>query len=166
MNLHARGLPPWVEGVDDMANRIIATRGTRRAEKLWSHCFINGERSSIRVLLVPTTSRGPSAEIPTSSPRGSGTRHPLAPYCGCGPWVSQAPHNPSEALSQNMLVQTRVINYYGSSRKAISTAVEQMAKMHAHSVTLLTADNHDLRRLWLHREYIRSSERLLRRSSY
>ena len=40
LDLDTRGFPPRVEEVDDMANNILSTRGTRRAGKLWAHRFI------------------------------------------------------------------------------------------------------------------------------
>ena len=78
-----------------------------------------------------------------------GRQHPLAPVANADPWVSQTPHNPTEALSQSTLVKTRINNYQGSSPTPIFTAVKQMAKgleAIAHSVTLLTAENHNLRK--------------------
>ena len=63
--------------------------------------------------------------------------------------VSQTPRNPTEAISQSMLVQNQINDHQGSSPTAIFTAVNQMAKgleTIAHSVTLLTADNHNLRK--------------------
>ena len=62
LDLDTRGFPPRVEDVDDMANYILSSRGTRRAGELRSS---SGVRSSRRVFLMATTPRGPSAKIPT-----------------------------------------------------------------------------------------------------
>jgi hypothetical protein len=62
------------------------------------------------------------------------------------PWVSQTPHNPTQALS---LVKGRISVHQGSSPTQIFSAIKQMAKgieAIAHSVTLLTAENHNLRK--------------------
>ena len=72
-----------------------------------------------------------------------------APPADTDPWVSQTPHNPTEAISQSELVQTRISGHQGSSPTPIFNAVTQMAKgmeAMAHSVTLLTAENHTLRK--------------------
>ena len=64
-------------------------------------------------------------------------------------WVSQTPRNPTEALSQSTLVKKRISDHQGSSPTSIFSAVKQMAKgieRMAHSVTLLTAENQDVRK--------------------
>ena len=64
-------------------------------------------------------------------------------------WDSQTPRNPTEAISQSTLVRNRISHHQGSSPTQIFTAVKQMAKgmeTMAHSVTLLTAENRDLRK--------------------
>lgn len=64
-------------------------------------------------------------------------------------WTSQTPRNPIEALSQSKFVETRISKHQGSSPTRIFEAVGQMAKgmtTLAHSVTLLTGENHSLRK--------------------
>lgn len=65
------------------------------------------------------------------------------------PWVSQTPHNPTEAISQSTLVKERISGHQGSSPTPIFSAVHHLAKgveTLAHSVTLLTSENHNLRK--------------------
>lgn len=65
------------------------------------------------------------------------------------PWVSQTPYNPTEAISQSELVKSRISCHQGSSPTPIFSAVRQMGKgieAMAHSVTLLTAENHTLQK--------------------
>ena len=40
MDLDARGFPPSLEDVRVMADRILASRGTRRVGKQWPHRFV------------------------------------------------------------------------------------------------------------------------------
>ena len=64
-------------------------------------------------------------------------------------WVSQTPHNPTEAISQSELVKSRISGHQGSSPTPIFSAVKQMAKGlegMAHTVTLLTEENRMLRK--------------------
>lgn len=64
------------------------------------------------------------------------------------PWVSQTPHNPTEALSQTTLVKNRIARYQGSSPTPIFETVASLAKgteLLAHEVTLLSAEIHSLR---------------------
>ena len=64
-------------------------------------------------------------------------------------WVSQTPHNPIEAVSQTEFVRNKIAGHQRSSPTPIFDAVTQLAKgvaTLAHSVTLLTADNHSLRK--------------------
>jgi hypothetical protein len=71
------------------------------------------------------------------------------PEANADPWVSQTPHNPTEALSQSTLVKDRISGHQGSSPAPIFSAVKQLAKgveTLAHSVTLLTSENHNLRK--------------------
>ena len=71
------------------------------------------------------------------------------PLADADRWVSQMPHSPTEALSQTKLVRTRISGHQGSSPTPIFEAVKQMAKgMEAmvHSMTLVTAENHNLRK--------------------
>lgn len=78
-------------------------------------------------LRTPTPTRSPAAEA--------------------DPWVSQTPHNPTEAISQSELVRSQISGHQGSSPTPIFSAVRQMAKgleAMAHSVTLLTAENRSL----------------------
>jgi hypothetical protein len=78
------------------------------------------------------------------------TPSPTGPPDGdTNPWVSQTPRNPTEAISQSELVKSQISDHQGSSPTPIFSAVKQMAKgmeAMAHSVTLLTAENHALRK--------------------
>ena len=40
IDLDARGFPLRLEGVEDMANHILASRQNRRVGKLWAHRFV------------------------------------------------------------------------------------------------------------------------------
>ena len=65
------------------------------------------------------------------------------------PWVSQTPHNPTDALLQTTLVKSRITYYQGSSPTPIFTTVAALAKgteILAYEVTLLTAENRSLRK--------------------
>ena len=56
------------------------------------------------------------------------------------PWVSQTPHNPTEAISQSKYVQDRISRHQGSSPTQFFPAVTKLAKgteAIAHEVTLL-----------------------------
>jgi hypothetical protein len=64
-------------------------------------------------------------------------------------WVSQIPHNPTEAILQSTLVKTQISGHQGSSPTPIFSAVKQMVKgieVLAHSVTLLSTENHTLQK--------------------
>jgi hypothetical protein len=64
-------------------------------------------------------------------------------------WVSQTPHNPTEALSQSELVKKRINSHQGSSPTRLFSAVKQLAKgieTIAHQNTLLMTEVHDLRK--------------------
>lgn len=64
------------------------------------------------------------------------------------PWVSQTPHNPTEAICQSTLVKTRINGHQGSSPTPIFDAVKQLAKgmdALAHKHTLLEAEVRSLR---------------------
>ena len=59
------------------------------------------------------------------------------------PWVSQTPHNPTEALSQTTLVKNRIARHQGSSPTPIFETVALLAKgteLLAHEATLLSAE--------------------------
>ena len=71
------------------------------------------------------------------------------PGVDANPWVSQTPHNPTETLSQTILVKTRISGHQGSSPTQIFQAVEQLTKgveEMAHMMTLLKAETHNLRK--------------------
>ncbi|ELQ41143.1 hypothetical protein OOU_Y34scaffold00300g4 [Pyricularia oryzae Y34] len=64
-------------------------------------------------------------------------------------WVSQTPHNPTEAICQSTLVKTRISRHQNSSPSPIFEAVKQLAKgleSIAHRTTLLEAENRSLRK--------------------
>jgi hypothetical protein len=55
-------------------------------------------------------------------------------------WVSQTPHNPTEAISQSKYVRDRISKHQGSSPTRIFSAITQLAKgteLIAHEMTLL-----------------------------
>jgi len=71
------------------------------------------------------------------------------PSIDVDPWVSQTPHNPTDALSQTTLVKNRIARHQGSSPTPIFQTVAALAKgteILAHEVTLLTAEIRTLRR--------------------
>jgi hypothetical protein len=77
------------------------------------------------------------------------TPTPGPPSSTTGPWVSQTPQNPTEAVAQSELIKNRIARHQGSSPTPILTAVDQLAKgtqALAHSVTLLTAEVCTLRK--------------------
>ena len=70
------------------------------------------------------------------------------PSADTDPWVSQTPHNPTEALSQTTLVKDRIACHQGSSPTPIFETVASLAKgteRLAHEVTLLSAEVRTLR---------------------
>ena len=71
------------------------------------------------------------------------------PRINTNPWVSQTPHNPTEALSQTTFVKSRIREHQGSSPTPIFQAVKHMAKgmeAMAHEMTLMKEENHNLRK--------------------
>jgi hypothetical protein len=63
-------------------------------------------------------------------------------------WISQTPHNPTEALSQTTLVKNRIACHQGSSPTPIFKTVAALAKgteLLAHENTLLAAEVRMLR---------------------
>jgi len=71
------------------------------------------------------------------------------PFADADPWVSQTPHNPTDALSQTTLVKDRIALHQGSSPTpifAIVTALAKGTELLAHQVTLLTAETCTLRK--------------------
>jgi hypothetical protein len=64
------------------------------------------------------------------------------------PWVSQTPHNPTEALSQSTLVRNRMARHQGSSPTPLFQTITSLAKgteRLAHENTLLAAEVRTLR---------------------
>jgi hypothetical protein len=73
---------------------------------------------------------------------------PRLPSVDEDPWVSQTPHNPTEALSQTTLVKGCIARHQGSSPMPIFKTVASLAKgteLLAHEVTLLQAEIRSLR---------------------
>jgi len=63
-------------------------------------------------------------------------------------WVSQTPHNPTEALSQTTLVRDRIARHQGSSPTPLFQTVASLAKgteRLAHELTLVNAELRTLR---------------------
>jgi hypothetical protein len=74
---------------------------------------------------------------------------PGTPPAAVDAWVSQTPHNPTEAVSQSTFIKSRIASHQRSSPTPIYTAVDQLAKgtqALAHSVTLLSAQVLSLQR--------------------
>ncbi len=70
------------------------------------------------------------------------------PLANTDSWVSQTPHNPTDALSQTTLVKNRIARHQGSSPTPIFQTVAALAKgteILAHENTLLIAENRTLR---------------------
>jgi hypothetical protein len=64
------------------------------------------------------------------------------------PWVSQTPHNSTQAVSQSTLIKDRISRHEGSSPTPILAAVDRLEKgtqSLAHAVTLLTQETNSLR---------------------
>jgi hypothetical protein len=71
------------------------------------------------------------------------------PSTTANPWVSQTPHNPTDALSQTTLVKNRIARHQGSSPTPIFETVATLAKgieLLAHEMTLLSAEVYTLRK--------------------
>ena len=77
------------------------------------------------------------------------TLTPTGPPCvDADPWVSQTPHNTTDALSQTTLVKDRIAQHQGSSPTPIFATVALLAKgteILAHELTLLSAEVRTLR---------------------
>jgi len=70
------------------------------------------------------------------------------PSVDANPWVSQTPHNPTEALSQTTLVRDRIARHQGSSPTPLFQTVASLAKgteRLAHELTLVNAELRTLR---------------------
>jgi hypothetical protein len=64
---------------------------------------------------------------------------PGSPATTTGPWISQTPHNPTEAVPQTTLIKDRIARHHSNSPTPIYEAVDQLTKgtqALAHSVTL------------------------------
>jgi hypothetical protein len=64
------------------------------------------------------------------------------------PWVSQTPHNPTEASSQSEFIKSRISRHQGSSPTSILHAVDQFAKGTQgimHQIASLRSENQILR---------------------
>ena len=74
---------------------------------------------------------------------------PSPPSTVAEPWVSQTPHNPTDALLQTTLVKDHIARHQGSSPTPIFNTVAALAKgteILAHEVTLLSAEIRTLRK--------------------
>lgn len=69
------------------------------------------------------------------------------PSADADPWVSQTPHNPTEALSQTTLVRDRIARHQGSSPTSPFQTVASLAKGTKHLAHELTLVNAELRTL-------------------
>ena len=70
------------------------------------------------------------------------------PSADADPWVSQTPHNATDALSQTTLVKDRIAQHQGSSPTPIFATVASLAKgteILAHELTLVSAEVRTLR---------------------
>jgi hypothetical protein len=84
----------------------------------------------------------PDVKLRTPTPTGP-------PSTDADPWVSQTPHNPTDALSQTTLVKDRIARHQGSSPMPIFAIVTTLAKgteILAHKNTLLLAELRNLRK--------------------
>jgi len=73
---------------------------------------------------------------------------PESPSAAAAPWVTQTPHNPTEAISQATLVNNSIDNHQGSSPTPILASTKQMVKgtmKMAHEMTLMSAELRNLR---------------------
>jgi hypothetical protein len=71
------------------------------------------------------------------------------PSTDADPWVSQTPHNPTDALQQSTLVRNRIVSHQGSSPTQLFSTINALAKgteILAHKNTLLTAEIRTLRK--------------------
>jgi hypothetical protein len=71
------------------------------------------------------------------------------PSADTDPWISQTPHNPTDALSQTTLVKNRIARHQGSSPTPIFETVAALAKgteLLAHELTLVHAEVRTLRK--------------------
>ncbi|KAF7914288.1 uncharacterized protein EAF01_000694 [Botrytis porri] len=76
-------------------------------------------------------------------------RTPTPPSFDLDQWISQTPHNPTEALSQSILVKSRITRHQSSSPTPIFETVLALAKgteRLAHENTLLNAEIRTLRK--------------------
>jgi hypothetical protein len=70
------------------------------------------------------------------------------PFADADSWVSQTPHNPTEALSQTTLVRDRIARHQGSSPTPLFETVTALAKgteRLAHELTVVNAELRTLR---------------------
>jgi len=73
----------------------------------------------------------------------------ITPSADINLWVSQTPHNPTDALLQTTLVKNRIARHQGSSPTPIFQTVAALAKgteLLAHEMTLLSAEVRTLRK--------------------
>lgn len=96
--------------------------------------------------LVPHDPQAVISKLDIKLRTPSPTRPPPA---DADPWVSQTPHNPTQALSQTDFVKRKIAGHQGSSPTPIFAAVGHLAKGMeelAHQNTLLLAECHTHRR--------------------
>lgn len=141
IDLDSRGFPPRIDGVEDMANLLLATRHAKRVGKHWPYRFVQRRpelktRFSRSYDFQRALCEDPSnLDIRLRTPTPTGPSLPET-----DPWVSQTPHNPTEAISQSKYVQDRISRHQGSSPTQFFPAVTKLAKgteAIAHEVTLL-----------------------------
>lgn len=100
-----------------MANYILKSRGARRVGKLWRHRFLkrypqlktrlNRVYELLRALcedpeLLGTLFRLVDVKLRTLKPTSP-------PSADTNPWVSQTPHNPTDALQQTTLDKNHIL---------------------------------------------------------
>jgi hypothetical protein len=143
LDLDSRGFPPRVADVEDMANHILTTRRAAYERTITKKNIEGGFRGSG---LIPFNPEAVISKLDVKLRTPTPTEPPTA---DADPWVSQTPHNPTEAIAQSTLVKDRILGHQGSSPTPIFNAVAYMAKgmeAMAHSVTLSTTDCHNLRK--------------------
>lgn len=101
-----------------------------------------GFRAAGLIPFLPETVLGRlDVKLRTPTPTGP-------PSVDANPWVSQTPHNPTDALSQTALVRDRIARHQGSSPTPLFETVKALAKgteRLAHELTLVNAELRTLR---------------------
>src|SRR6195952_5778840 len=147
LDLDSRGFPPRIEDVREMADHILATRTKRRVGKLWPYCFVQ-RRKELRTRFAGLITFNPEVVTFKLDVKLRKPTPPKSSSAAAAPWVTQTPHNPTEAISQATLVNNSIGNHQESSPTPIFASTKQMAKgimEMAHEMTLMSAALRNLR---------------------